>query len=198
MHHQYSDVSNRAKRVAAIISPIVLIVVAVSVLNRYAADSGPAVVIGLCIVALLVVGIGGSIWLVRRSRRRAQATAREIALSRPDGVTLIAELDKVARHKLAPASTRGGSLGYGGLVIVTINTSGIEVYNSSTAELLANWITGSELVAFRPASTHRGNAYDEPSLRVSFVDGATAELVIYDSNTGRWPTPEVIASIPTI
>lgn len=164
----------------------------------YAADSGPALFIGLCIVALMVVGVGGSIWFVRRNRRRAQATAREIALGRPDAVTLLAELDQVARQKLAPASTSGGSLGYGGLVIVTINTSGIEVHNSSTAELLANWVTGSELEGFRPASTNRGNAYDEPSLRVSFVDGATAELVIYDSNTGRWPTLEVMASIPTV
>ncbi len=184
------------KRILSVAGPILVLLVSTLIFSRYAQGAGSEMLIAWGFGVLLAITFVVSLSVVRRSRRAAQVAGREVAERDKGARFLLADFNRKAIRTLENSGVPWAMSMTKGLSIVKIESDHIDVFRTSDRRLLGSLVVGLQIVGFAAITINRGNAYDEPCIRLSFTNGATADVIIYDISTGKWPQPEALQSLP--
>jgi type II secretory pathway pseudopilin PulG len=186
---------NLGKRIFAIASPVVVLVVSVGIFARYAESAGPEMLIATVIIGGLVAFGVLSVVRTWRERKAALAAAQRLTKDNPKAALMLVEVDRRAVRQ----SQRSGA-GLRGLVkpemLVALFGGGqVDLYRPAGRELVASLAPGAGIARISTTTINRGTPVDEPCLRIEFADGEWIDLVLYDATTGKWPRQEDLDKI---
>lgn len=187
--------SNSAKRVFAIASPLVVLLVSVGILLQSGSVSSEEIAIaGSLVGVLLALGI----WSVTRMLRKRAASirfARELREHNQESLFLLVEIDARSIRKIRRSSFGLGSVLRPEFLVASFQDGRVDLYRPPQKEVLTSLAPDPEIARFSASVMNRGTPIDEPCLRIEFTDGEQVDLVLYDAATGRWPRPDDLEKI---
>ncbi|MFM2353026.1 MAG: hypothetical protein RLZZ608_432, partial [Actinomycetota bacterium] len=66
---------------------------------------------------------------------------------------------------------------------------------TANLELLGSLVVGLDLERFFATKVNRGNAFNEPCLRLCLVGGSFIDILLYEVSTGQWPSQESLTQL---
>ncbi|MBB5617144.1 hypothetical protein [Microcella frigidaquae] len=169
--------------------------ISITILARYADGAGADILIGLAIGSPLVLLAVGSVFFVRRARTAAIRAAKELSSQFPESRLILAEFDSRATRVTRRASTLLSQDFRGGLLVARIEPDRLSLFRPADLFNLGSLVVGVDIEKFCGTMINRSKPYNEPCLKVLFLDGSSVDVVLYDVSTGKWLDEPSLTSI---
>lgn len=186
---------NRSRQVLAIASPIIVLLISITILARYADGAWTDMLIGLAIGSPLVLLAIGSVFFVRRARTAAIRAATELSSQFPESRLILTEFDSRATRVARRASTLLSQDFRGGLLVARIEPDRLSLFRPADLVNLGSLVVGVDIEKFYGTMINRSKPYNEPCLKVLFLDGSSVDVVLHDVSTGKWLDEPSLTSI---
>jgi hypothetical protein len=188
-------VPNIVKQILAIVGPILLLVISISIYARYSEGAGFEVLIAIAIGVLMFSAVLISLILARTARRIAQKAGIQLKERHPTFNLMLADFDKKSIRALRVNRSRLSEHLAPGLSILRVEADRVYVYRTANLELLGSLVVGLDLERFFATKVNRGNAFNEPCLRLCLVGGSFIDILLYEVSTGQWPSQESLTQL---
>jgi hypothetical protein len=136
-----------------------------------------------------------SLILARTARRIAQKAGIQLKERHPTFNLMLADFDKKSIRALRVNRSRLSEHLAPGLSILRVEADRVYVYRTANLELLGSLVVGLDLERFFATKVNRGNAFNEPCLRLCLVGGSFIDILLYEVSTGQWPSQESLTQL---
>ncbi|MDX2026228.1 hypothetical protein [Microcella sp.] len=174
---------------------MIVLVSSIGIFARYADGAGSEMFVAVAIIAVLLLLAIGSIVVVGRARSAAMRAAAELSRTSPGSRLVLTQFDRKAARVVRRVGSSLGEDFRPELLVAKLEPDRVSFFRPAGLVPVGELVVGVDIERHYATTINRSNPFNEPCLRFVFLDGTSADVLLYDASTGKWPDDSDLGSI---